>query len=155
MTKLRDLLLESGLPAKEYFNQDTSDKAKYIKPKEDIDKKIKVPNDPYEKGKNEDTVRSECNKWLKETGWIVKTIYSGSIPLPNGGRAKNPNIGVPDCIIFKGKNKLWIEYKRTEGGHTTIFQRNYHYLLRSTGDTVLIISSLTMLKHEFKRLEIC
>lgn len=148
MGKLRDLLLESGLPAKEYFNQDTSDKAKYIKPKEDIDKKIKVPNDPYEKGKNEDTVRSECNKWLKETGWIVKTIYTGGIPVAGGRLASNPAKGIPDTIIFKNNKKYWIEYKRTENGHTTIFQRNFHYLLRATGDKVLIISSLTMLKKE-------
>lgn len=148
MTKLRDLLLESGLPAKEYFNQDTSDKAKYIKPKEDIDKKIKVPNDPYEKGKNEDTVRSECNKWLKDNGWIVKIIYTGGIPLYGGKLGPNPARGIPDAIIFKNSKKYWIEYKRTEGGHTTVFQRNFHYLLRATGDTVLIISSLTMLKKE-------
>lgn len=155
MGKLRDLLLSSGLPAKEYFSQDTKDKAKYIQPKEDPDKKIKVPNDPYEKGKDEKQVRSECNQWLKNNGWIVKTVYTGSIPVANGKLATNPNKGCPDLIAFKDNKKLWIEYKRTEGGHTTIYQRDYHYLLKACGDIVLIISSLTMLKKELERLNLC
>lgn len=155
MGKLRDLLLNTGLTQKEYFAQDTSDKKDFIKPKEDKDQKIKHPKDLYESDKDEDQVRKECNQWLKLEGWIVKTIYSGSIPLPNGMRATNPNKGVPDCIVFKGKHKVWIEYKRTSGGHTTIYQRDYHYLLRATGDTVLIITSLTMLKKEFQRLNLC
>lgn len=150
MGKLRDTLLSTGLVAKDYFNQDTSDKAKYIKPKEDTDKKIKVPNDPYEKGKTEDVVRSECNSWLKNNGWIVKSIYTGGIPVAGGRLASNPAKGIPDTIIFKGDIKYWIEYKRTEGGHTTIYQRDFHYLLRATGDKVLLISSLTMLKKEIQ-----
>ena len=155
MGKLRDLLLNTGLPAKEYFAQDTSNKAQHIKPKEDPDQKIKHPKDLYESDKDEKQVRSECNEWLKSQGWIVKTIYSGYIPLPGGRRGTNPNKGCPDTIIFKGKYKIWIEYKRTSGGHTTIYQRDYHYLLKATGDTVLIITSLTLLKKEFKRLNIC
>jgi hypothetical protein len=150
MSKLRDLLLKSGLPANKYFAQDTSDKAKYIQPKEDPDKKIKVPNDLYEKGKNEDQVREECNTWLKNNGWIVKTIYTGGVPVAGGRLAKNPAKGIPDTIIFKNDKKYWIEYKRTENGHTTIYQRDFHYLLRATGDKVLIISSLTMLKKEIQ-----
>lgn len=150
MGKIRDMLLNTGLDAKDYFSQNTSDKAKYIKPKEDPDKKIKVPNDPYEKGKDEKQVRSECNTWLKDTGWIVKTIYTGGIPVGNNRLATNPSKGIPDTIVFKGDKKYWIEYKRTEGGHTTIYQRDYHYLLRATGDKVLIISSLTMLKKELQ-----
>ena len=155
MSKLRDMLLSTGLTTKEYYAQDTSDKRKYIEPQGDPDQKIKHPKDPYEANKDEDTVRKECNQWLKSQGWIVKTIFTGSIPLPNGQRATNPNKGAPDCIVFKGKHKVWIEYKRTAGGHTTIYQRDYHYLLRATGDTVLLITSLTMLKNEFKRLNLC
>lgn len=142
------MLLNTGLSAKEYFAQATSDKKEFIKPKEDKDQKIKHPKDPYESDKDEDTVRKECNQWLKSQGWIVRTIYTGGIPVNGGRLATNPNQGAPDCIVFKDKHKVWIEYKRTSGGHTTIYQRDYHYLLRATGDTVLIITSLTMLKKE-------
>ena len=148
MGKLRDMLLNTGLQAKDYFSQDTSDKAKYIQPKEDPDKKIKHPKDPYESNKDEKQVRDECNTWLKQNGWIVKSIYTGGIPVAGGRLATNPSKGIPDTIVFKGDKKYWIEYKRTSGGHTTIYQRDYHYLLRATGDKVLIITSLTMLKKE-------
>lgn len=149
MSKLRELLLSTGLNKKDYFAQDTSDKRKYIEPKEDPDKKIKHPKDPYESDKDEKQVRLECNQWMKSQGWIVKTIYTGGIPA--GGRlATNPAKGIPDTIVFKGNTKYWIEYKRTSGGHTTIHQRDFHYWLRSAGDKVLIITSLTMLQKELK-----
>lgn len=148
MSKLRDMLLNTGLSAKEYFAQATSDKKEFIKPKEDKDQKIKHPKDPYESDKDEDTVRKECNQWLKSQGWIVRTIYTGGIPVNGGRLATNPSKGIPDTLVFKGNKKYWIEYKRTSGGHTTIYQRDFHYLLKATGDKVLIITSLTMLKKE-------
>lgn len=150
MGKLRDLLLNTGLTKEQWLNQDTSNKKSHIEPKVDTDQKIKFPKDPYESDKDEKQVRLECNQWMKNNGWIVKTIYTGGIPVGGNRLATNPAKGIPDTIIFKGNKKYWIEYKRTSGGHTTIYQRDFHYLLQAAGDKVLIITSLTMLQKELK-----
>lgn len=151
---IRDKLLAEGLPSKEYFNQEIEDKSHLLKPKNvDLDQKKKHPKDPYESGKDEKKVRDECNKYLKKQGWHVITIYTGGIPIPGTSmRVPNPAKGIPDTLCFKGDKKLWIEYKKNDGGHTTIYQRDFHYLLKKAGDKVLITTSLTLLKHQLEEL---
>ena len=96
--------------------------------------------------KSENAVRAACNKWLKDNGWIQKTIYTGGIPA--GGRlVTNPAKGIPDCIAFHRptKRKIWIEYKNSEGGTTSIDQKDWHYLLKLVGDEVYVIYSKAQL----------
>jgi hypothetical protein len=105
-------------------------------------KKLKV-KPKATKLKSENTVRKECNKWLKDNLWIQKTIYTGGIPIFGGGHATNPAKGIPDCIAFHRptKRRVWIEYKNSEGGNLSIDQKDWHYLLRLVGDEVYIITS--------------
>ena len=116
MSKLRDMLLSTGLTQKEWMSQDTSDKSKYIKPQSDPDQKIKHPKDIYESGKDEKEVRKECNDWLKSQGWIVKTIYTGGVPVAGGRLATNPCKGIPDTIVFKGNKKYGLSIKEIQEG---------------------------------------
>lgn len=148
---IRDKLIAEGTEWKEYIMQETEDKSHLLKPTVDQDQKKKHPKDPFEVGKSEKEVRTECQKYLKTKGWIIKSIYTGAIMLGNT-RASNPAKGIPDQVIFKGKNKIWIEYKANNGGYTTIYQRDWHHLLQSTGDIVLITTSLTTLKRQLTEL---
>jgi hypothetical protein len=153
MSKLRDKLLAEGTEWKEYVMKDTEDKSHLIKPQNvDTDQKIKVPKDPFEIGKSEKQVRDNCNNYLKKNGWHVITIYTGAIPLYNGMKAPNPAKGIPDTLCFKGNKKVWIEYKKNDGGHTTIYQRDFHYLLKKAGDVVLITTSLPLLKRQLEEI---
>lgn len=148
MSKLRDKLLAEGTEWKEYVMKDTEDKSHLIKPQNvNVDQKIKNSKDLFEVGKSEKQVRDNCQSYLKNNGWIIKSIYTGAIMLGNI-KATNPAKGIPDQIIFKNGVKIWIEYKANNGGHTTIYQRDWHYLLKNSGDIVLIITSLTQLKQE-------
>ncbi len=98
--------------------------------------------------KSEDTVRKECNKWLKDNYWIQKTIYTGGIPISGGGYAPNPAKGIPDCIAFHRKTKrmIWIEYKKSSGGLVSIDQKDWHYLLKLSGQEVYVINSKKQLE---------
>lgn len=98
---------------------------------------------PVQKLKSENVVRKACNTYLKDNGWIVKTIFTGGIPISGGGYAVNPAKGIPDCIAFHRptKRKLWIEYKNSEGGVLSIDQKDWIYLLTLSGDEVHVISS--------------
>lgn len=153
MTKktIRDKLLEEGTEWGQYIMQETEDKSHLLKPKVDTDQKQKVPKDLYQTGKSEKQVREECQKYLKAQGWIIKSIYTGAIMLGNV-RASNPAKGIPDQIIFKGNKKVWIEYKANNGGYTTIYQRDWHTLLKNSGDIVFIVTSLQSLINQLKEI---
>ena len=105
--------------------------------------------------KSEDVVRKACNAWLKANYWIQYTIYTGGIPIGAGRLASNPAKGIPDCVAFNRRLKrmIWIEYKNSDGGTVSIDQKDWHYLLKFTGNIVWVISSLQELQEKLKELE--
>lgn len=105
--------------------------------------------------KSEDVVRKACNAWLKNNYWIQYTLYTGGIPVGGGALAKNPAKGIPDCVAFNRRLKrmVWIEYKNSEGGTVSIDQKDWHYLLKLTGNMVWVICSLQELQEQLKGLE--
>lgn len=137
--------------ATEYFNQDTSDKAKYIQAKKNI-VKIKTTSNIKQ---SEDKVKAECIAWLKTKGYVSRTVYLGGIPVGAGKRAPNPLKGFPDTIVMnpytkKGKRFLLIEYKESHGGILSQEQLNWHAELEACEIKVFKINSLQSLIIQFE-----
>jgi hypothetical protein len=143
MGKYKDIL-DSAETFEEHFMKPVGTKSTGI-PKNTP--KVKVANDKFTSGQIEKLVRDQCNTFLKNNGWVVKTIYTGGIPVM-GRLVPNPCKGIPDTICFNivTKRRIWIEYKRNEGGKLDIEQIKFHELLTMVGDEVFVVTSLKTLQ---------
>lgn len=142
---LRDRLLAEGVPRDEYYKNppDAKDLSYVFKSKN----KGTVVNDPEMSGQTEKQVVLACTRYLKSKGWITKTIYTGGIQAPSGRLVTNPAKGIPDCIAFNLKKQkiIWIEYKRSAGGKISPEQQQWHDDLRSCGQLVFVVTSVSSL----------
>ncbi len=144
-------ILATALTKAEWLAQDTSDKAKYIRPQS---RGIKVAKDLLQQGKLEKSVRNECNDYMrKQLRFQVVTLYTGGIPTGGGKLATNPAKGIPDTLVFNlfKKIKFWVEYKRNDGGIISQAQLNMHAFLKACGDIVIVTTSLPDLKSQLVR----
>ncbi len=111
-----------------------------------------IATKPKESGQTEKQVVASCHRWLKKEGWVVKTMFTGGIPIGGGRMATNPAKGIPDCLIFNLslKELIWVEFKRTKGGKVSPEQEMWHKMLRNCGQAVIIVNSLKSLKEQLK-----
>lgn len=140
-SKLHEFLLKEGVGTTPEYGNLSSYLAKKI---------VTKVSSKSDKVQTEAQVISECKKYLLKEGWVWKTIYTGGIPTSGGSFATNPSKGIPDCICFHTKtNKMmWIEFKKSKGGIISQEQKDWHNLLRNSGQVVYVINSLSLLKEK-------
>jgi hypothetical protein len=119
--------------------------------KKGIGTKVKGDVTPHQQ--SEEQVVTSCTRWLKASGWTVRTLFTGGIPIGGGRYATNPCKGIPDCIVFNisAGETIWIEFKKTKGSPE---QSEWHHQLKRCGQTILVVTSLESLKEQLEAIMI-
>ena len=105
--------------------------------------------------KTEHEEQREFVQWLRQTHPSVR-VYA----IPNGGhrgasqgarlKAEGVTRGVPDLHV--PALRLWIEFKRADGGTVSKEQKDWHEYLRGLGDCVVVAKGKEQAVDAFQKL---
>lgn len=92
-------------------------------------------------------VAKDVKEYLESMGHDVVRLHTGGNTITRGGktfRAKNPNKGLADFLVFHGKLPgvvFWVETKRSKGGRLSEEQKQWKARIEGHGGLYIVARS--------------